>query len=123
MGIGEEHFNRCIGKGDCHCCISLRLAISSVIACFIACESSDRSYILSALPNRFARAVIFFMASGEGLACLFSQRFTVGNVTPSLAANFSWVSPRSCRNSRIRLLTSEESAKVLFSRVMGLHLS
>ena len=37
------------------------------------------------------------------MAWLFSQRLTVGKVTPSLAANFSWVSPSSWRRVRIRL--------------------
>jgi hypothetical protein len=34
-------------------------------------------------------ASIFSMASGDGRARPFSQRLMVGNVTPSLAANFS----------------------------------
>ncbi len=58
-------------------------------------QSADRS-----IPS------IFSIATGEGVPRLFSQWLTVGNVTPNLAANFSRVSPKCCRRSRIELSIS-----------------
>jgi hypothetical protein len=38
-------------------------------------------------------SLICRIANGDGRALPFSHRLIVGNVTPSLAANLSWVSP------------------------------
>ena len=51
------------------------------------------------------------MANGEGFVRPFSQRLIVGSVTPSLAANFSWVSSRCVRTARIAVARSVLSAK------------
>ena len=40
------------------------------------------------------------MVNGDGLARAFSQRLIVGKATPSLAADFSWVSPVRSRSSQ-----------------------
>ena len=45
-------------------------------------------------------------ASGEGLLLPDSHLFTVENVTPTLAANCSWVSPNLACNSMIIFATS-----------------
>jgi hypothetical protein len=49
---------------------------------------------------------IFFIANGECLPLLFSQRLTVRTVTSNLAANFSSVSPKYCRRTRIKVSLS-----------------
>ena len=49
------------------------------------------------------------MANGEGLLLPLSQRFTVEKVTPTLAANCSWVKPSLERSSLIFLAKSFSS--------------
>lgn len=61
-------------------------------------NSSKRSWPF--LPKPRSKSSICFIARGDGLARPFSQRLMVGKVTPSLAANFSWVSPVRSRSSR-----------------------
>lgn len=46
-----------------------------------------------------SKSSICLSASGDGLARPFSHRLMVGKVTPSLAANISWVSPVRSRSS------------------------
>ena len=59
----------------------------------------SRSVPLS--PMLRSSSSICFNARGDGLARPFSQRLIVGKVTPSLAANFSWVRPVRSRSLRI----------------------
>lgn len=56
---------------------------------------------LPSLPMLATRSRRLRIASGEGFVLPFSHRLIVGSVTPSFAANFSCVSPRRARTSRI----------------------
>ena len=52
-------------------------------------------------------------ASGEGLLLPDSHLFTVENVTPTLAANCSWVRPNAARSSLIIFAMSFLSSRLI----------